>query len=993
MNCIYESFLKADREGANIIFFFLNNDGFTVVYDNQDIFNNYIQGSKDKTSGIKRIVGIKYQNLVRNSAKRQLVPYGALLKDSHRENIEDLKSELSNELQNLDINSLLFAKSLKAVSYKINTDSLMIEKIFAVDRQQVNDHCSVIRHFNGTMSDVETSKDDSYLVFSQQAGNQSPVDVAFRVSNTDDGKYEFKEVRNSNIFVSFPTNTRSRLNFIVSGLYHISEDCKVLANDEYNKKLAEQTAELLCDSVRELREQGILNYSLINVLPVDESVFKGYSLFKVMYDKMYELFSKEDYLPCKEGGYTSSKTAKIFEDAEFSEVFTDEVLSELFSDGKSYHWLALPSLELEHYKNANQFITGSLNIKVLTPSSLRIPLRNNKDFLSSRTDEWLVRFYNLKCMREKILFSYKNAGHNISSVDFIKTSSGKFVQLYKSAGSTELNVYTPSDVRVANADVNVVDEKIFKECKGFFINTLGLQKVPGHMCESIKRTEHKESDYFTYLKSKIIINNKSIPSVTEHIRDLKELLFYAKQHVAHDWEISSLLINSAYIRCRTIGHSKYIILGDGNTSRINDVYFSSCHDGSIESYFYGVRDYTYVDIDFYRDNLSSDELSYFIHLLKMAGISDNLSDGYSDVLPFQEDFTIKCLCEVLDFIQYKPSSSNSAEKSLFIFKFINRNRFLISQDPRSHEIEPEYARILLELNPDLPDYYDVIQKQRKRPKWLYTKDNKLVSADEITCLELNPELYGNVNPKSKLYSILGFKPVESSMAIPTNSENQESPVDTTTDIVESKQTSESFEQESQRRYGISASELDKIVHLYSAESKEESSVIEQDFEEDFDFPESDKPNWDTLHRHSEKLLSEASPVEYREVWRRERVSKPVDEVQAYVKHIYRSYRSSKVACQMCHCACDNVEACQIEKEPEKELSPMYLCLCPNCAAKFRGMRQYGADILMNKISGLSRADIEKQSPVEINFMQEKLWFTQTHIAEIRELLLLRKMKT
>ena len=78
----------------------------------------------------------------------------------------------------------------------------------------------------------------------------------------------------------------------------------------------------------------------------------------------------------------------------------------------------------------------------------------------------------------------------------------------------------------------------------------------------------------------------------------------------------------------------------------------------------------------------------------------------------------------------------------------------------------------------------------------------------------------------------------------------------------------------------------------------------------------------------------------------------------------------KFACQLCHDTCSTFEATEIFLKPETELDPVNLCLCPNCAAAYRKLR-----------------DIENGDHVTVSLDDDdELWFTQTHFAEIRELM-------
>ena len=94
---------------------------------------------------------------------------------------------------------------------------------------------------------------------------------------------------------------------------------------------------------------------------------------------------------------------------------------------------------------------------------------------------------------------------------------------------------------------------------------------------------------------------------------------------------------------------------------------------------------------------------------------------------------------------------------------------------------------------------------------------------------------------------------------------------------------------------------------------------------------------------------------------------------------------------MCHDAFANVEMCQIANEPGLELDAMNLCLCPNCAREYKRMRSDSDKVewFLNSIAELEDSDINGVDPVEIDFDGEPIWFTQAHVAEIRELMALQ----
>jgi hypothetical protein len=161
--------------------------------------------------------------------------------------------------------------------------------------------------------------------------------------------------------------------------------------------------------------------------------------------------------------------------------------------------------------------------------------------------------------------------------------------------------------------------------------------------------------------------------------------------------------------------------------------------------------------------------------------------------------------------------------------------------------------------------------------------------------------------------------------------------------------------------------------------------------ESYEFPSSKVRNWDSLKKHAAEVLCFASPVKYEYKVRKIRTSKPDAEIDAFLRGMYKVDRVHKYACQMCHDPYARFEKCQITTGMEEELDAMYLCLCPNCASEYRRMRMDTGDVqdFMDDIRALEDHQITAEDPVEIKFGRESIWFTQTHIAEIRELMALK----
>lgn len=918
-------------------------------------------------------------------------PYSVGFTFSGFATIEKLNDVLSKRLQNLGITTLLFMKHLQSIDYKIELPRLRTSGTYLLDKTPINDHCSLVSAMGETGNKKE-NEEISYLMFSRpvtgiQAGRT--IDIAFAVKVEESGEYTFTASKSPYISVYFPTETESKLKFIVQGPYRTTPNrSSVPADDKDNIDLAEQTASLLRDSVIELRDTGKLNFSFLNILPVDSDVFYSAPLFECMFNETEEMMTEEALLLCKDGSYAAADSVKIARGADFAEVLTEELLTELLNDGTDYHWLPTFLTETNKtYKALYEFLTDVLDIEVIRPENLRNAFNNNRAFLPRRNDEWLVRLYN---MYDSVAaaFSKQRGGSNMLTAEFIKTSKGTFVAPYRKSDGNELNsfyyrgyenasylpnIFLPSSNTDGMDDIAFVDEGILQRCRHFFTEILNLQKP---------------NEYEFFIRDfKRRYESGAALSDDQHITDLKRLLHYRGNTDYRD-EVNNLIKKYLKVRCIKDGKKVYV-----NPNR-EKVFFSVNSEGmSIEQYYSHIVSYPYVDVDFYKiEDVDRD-------MLKLLGISEEVGTGldrtngeyytgnpgrqpeWTTYQSFRWKLSLDKLDAVLEYISSHPKSPDSMAKSSFIFRFLQNHENMlfgtVYVGGSSPNIPNTYSDIVIKLRQDGPkhQYYGM----KWNGKWLFTESGELVSQKEITKRDLHPQLYGDVRPESNLYEFLGFAKSE---------EDQLEEAAKDYDQLDDETKEQFFEIELRRRFGISITELEEN---YGSGAVGGGSTPTYTPQETFEFPSARVKNWDSLRKHAAEVLVFASPVKYEYKVRKIRVSKPDSEIDAYLRSMYRVEGSYKYACQMCHEPVATFEKCQLSTGMEKELDAMYLCMCPNCASEYRRMRSDAYDLqeFIDEITYLSEQDINSHDPVKIDFGNESIWFTQTHIAEIRELMALK----
>ena len=883
-------------------------------------------------------------------------PYAVGSKFSGYDTVDELNKAVAGKLQNLGITTLLFMKNLETIEYEIDLDGIPVKGEYLLEKEVINDHC-ILASAIGISSQKNSDEEISYLRFTRPVDNISmrSVDIAFPVRKLDDGSYECQNPRSPYVSVYFPTETESKLGFIVQGPYRTTPNrSSIPADDKDNRRLAKETASLLRDSLLELRELGQLNMSFVKALPLSEKSFESFNLFYPLYEIVKALFLSQEIIPSLNGSYTSAKFAKIARQEKLATLIPDDLLTSLVNDGNQYHWLPTFLTEsTREYEQVYRFLTGDLNVSVVRPEDLRIFFYKNPAFLPEMSDEWLVSLYTMLQNVQTAFDKSKNEA-NMLTADIIKTSSGRFVSAYRRNGTTLIpNIYIPTD-RIHSSDINFVDMSIYDQCKHFFDNVLQI---------------HKPNEYAVIISDiKKRYSGTGTIDEEQHIADVKAILKYIK-YDEYKNEVESVIKEYMVLMCKD---------GEVRSPNENWIYLPISTDGvNIEGYFKNVKNSVFfVDAEFYLQYDISMENLLVLGVRNSILTGDTIKEGIYETgkrgnqptwwTPgeFCWKLSLEGINDVLKYISSNPDAKDSILKSQAIFKILMNNEPRLRGTVRIGGNTPN-------LENETCDLIKTLRGEKTRGwngKWLFTHTMDLVSQKEVSKHDISTDFYGKIKIDSEVYEMLGFRKTESDQ------------VDELKKTIPQKQLDAYFESELRQRFGISSADLTAKFGTTA-----QVSIAE---EESYPFPVVRVKNWESLKKHAAEMLTYADPVKYQSVVRSIRVSNHPKEAKAYLRGMYRYEGIYKFACQMCHDSCSDIETVQLFDKPEVELDPMNLCMCPSCATQYRKLR--ANSILMASMKKIivetSQQEVQNGEYVVVPLADKKIWFAQTHFAEIQELI-------
>ncbi len=906
-------------------------------------------------------------------------PYKVGLQFSGFKTIDALSEAITTRLKNLGVTTLLFMRHLNLIEYEIKIDGKEASGEYLLDTEIINDHCTRVSAVES--EDEKTDESLSFIKFSMPLDSDAPsrtIDIAFTISKDKDGKTSFVKAKNPYISVYFPTETESKLDFIIQGPFRTTPNrSSVPYDEEENQALAEKAAKLLRQSVLELCDNGLLDLSFIKILPINYDAFNIYPLFLPLYKEIQDLLSCANVLPTKDGtGYTNAFRAIIARSKELAELLPSDLISELINDGRHYEWLPVSLTETGPYKDVHSYFSNVLGISVLRPEDLKPYFNKNSSFLEARDNDWLVKLYKLyETIPTK--FSETASGNMLDAV-IVRTASECIVAPYrKSTRSYIANVFLPSSKTMLQG-VEYVHPYLYERCRSFFENVLHL-KAPDPYEQFTKSLERRYS------------GSSYEGSFDEHVQDVGNIARYIKS-IDYDDDLKRILKNAFYLKCRSENGDCWL------RPYSTVIRFPVSKTGlMLEQYYKGIApDVFFVDYETYKSKgVTYDDL----HSL---GVIDNITlnndktgglqtgdygrqTAWSTYGDFRWKLSIDRVEEALRYITGHAESGDAIVKSQVIFKILQENIAKLSGDVyfggKTQNRHDEPAEIIHILNKT--GYNSKLAGWNG--KWLYTKSMELVSHKDISKYDLNTAVYGNVIPDTNLYELIGFKKDE---------QDQHEAFVKDYNALSKEKKQFFFETELKNRFNITLEQLSReyvsFSHWRDSNTQYEGVQTEVD---DFEFPTAPVKNWDALRKHAAQILSYASPTVYAPVVRSVRVSRNNDDVRAYLKNMYRINSSNRYACQLCHKPFSNsMEMSQLEQKPDVELDPMNICLCPNCAARFRMLRndEYKFNQLIKAILDTSETDIDVNDHVSVSVGDYDLWFTPVHIAEIIELIKLKK---
>jgi hypothetical protein len=390
----------------------------------------------------------------------------------HKTTAKTAFSRIKERLSDLGIRTLLFLSSIDQVIWEVD----------GVEQGRYKRDCvhlsSISRRVILQGERGKKTEREQWMLFERPVDRPhvkggTKVEIAFLLQADSKTKIEtVTPVSPSHLYVYFPTAKETHLRFLIQGYYNTtpSRD-NILINDPWNEILIRETAQLVVDALVHFRDEGKINLSLLQTMPIHSGEFPKDSFFRPIFDEVRKAFQERPLLPASDGSYVTSGKAKLSRTSELRQLLSMDVLPDLFGTGVAFSWLS-DEITIDRAPELRTYLMDDLKVEEVDPEKFagKVALH----FLQSRSDDWMAQFYGY-LDGQKALWRPRETYYRqgvLREKPFIRLEDGRHVPPFDSKGLP--NAYLPPEEQT---DFPTVRRTIAQKPEALkFLKNLGLQK-------------------------------------------------------------------------------------------------------------------------------------------------------------------------------------------------------------------------------------------------------------------------------------------------------------------------------------------------------------------------------------------------------------------------------------------------------------------------------------------------------------------------------------
>lgn len=273
-------------------------------------------------------------------------------------------------------------------------------------------------------------------VFTDEQKSAGRIEIAFRIlpPKESSSHWVVQPLSTSPLVVFFPTVVETHLGFLVQGPFRTTPSREnIPPGDPWNQHLVAETCRLLGEALVWLRDQSMLDVSVLRCLPMDSGKFSVGTRFRPVFEAVKKLLKNEKLLPTSDGEYVSATEVKLARTQDIRELLAPKQVEVLF--GANFKaWLS-GDITLDRAPDIRQYLMRELGVDEVRPETLLPSL--TREFLAAQSDPWVVKLYEFLSGQEKTL------RRHLDAVPFIRLDDGSHVVARENG---KANAFLPSSI-------------------------------------------------------------------------------------------------------------------------------------------------------------------------------------------------------------------------------------------------------------------------------------------------------------------------------------------------------------------------------------------------------------------------------------------------------------------------------------------------------------------------------------------------------------------
>ena len=376
-------------------------------------------------------------------------------------------SEIAAALGDIGVETLLFLRNIKRVRSRGQvTADVTLERT------------SAARARSGRRVSLSSGRarrgDEEWFVWERQltalGQPDQRVEIAFMVRPEIDA-WRLTRRETSPLVVFFPTQKETFLGFVLQGPYRTTPARdNVPEHDQWNQSLVRETASLLAEVLTELRDDGLLTIEVLQALPLDASRFGPGTMFRPLFESARAALGQQEMIPAADGTYRRARQLMLASGAGLRELLAPDLLGELSGEDGP---IAFVSDAISEIRTPVlwRYLRAEAGLDELTPEAF--VARLTAEFLSARTDQWIVSCYWFLFQHPALWEAPRQPGDLASpawSRPIIRLQDGAQVAPFDASGRPAAYLPGPADTGFATVRRAIADQPDARQ----FLTALGF---------------------------------------------------------------------------------------------------------------------------------------------------------------------------------------------------------------------------------------------------------------------------------------------------------------------------------------------------------------------------------------------------------------------------------------------------------------------------------------------------------------------------------------